>query len=87
MEDLVVEAAADLPVDLCVSHLANPDRAGELAGRLVDRLAANLEGRDVWCGELGAVLGAHVGPGMVAVCVAPLLTPDVDGGKATPTDR
>jgi DegV family protein with EDD domain len=73
MEDLVVEAAGDRPVDLCVSHLANPDRAGELAGRLGDRLAANLEGREVWCGELGAVLGAHVGPGMVAVCLAPLL--------------
>ena len=73
MEDLVVEAAGDRPVDLCVSHLANPDRAGELAGRLTERLADNLGGREVWCGELGAVLGAHVGPGMVAVCVAPLL--------------
>ena len=74
MEDLIVEAAGDRPVDLCVSHLANPDRAGELAARLSDRLADNLQGRDVWCGELGAVLGAHVGPGMVAVCVAPLPT-------------
>ena len=37
------------------------------------RLADNLEGREVGCGELGAVLGAHVGPGMLAVCVAPLL--------------
>jgi DegV family protein with EDD domain len=73
MEDLTVEAAGDERVDLCVSHLANPDRAGDLAGRLADRLADNLEGRDVWCGELGAVLGAHVGPGMVAVCLAPLL--------------
>jgi len=71
MEDLIVEAAGDQQVDLCVSHLANPDRAGELAGRLGVRLAANLGGREVWCGELGAVLGAHVGPGMVAACVAP----------------
>jgi len=71
MEDLIVEAAGDQQVDLCVSHLANPDRAGELAGRLGVRLAANLDGREVWCGELGAVLGAHVGPGMVAACVAP----------------
>ena len=74
MEDLIVETAGDRPADVCVSHLANPDRAGELAQRLTARLADNLQGREVWCGELGAVLGAHVGPGMVAVCVAPLLT-------------
>jgi DegV family protein with EDD domain len=73
LEDLVVEAAGDAAADVCVSHLANPDRAGDLAGRLGERLAANLEGRQVWCGELGAVLGAHVGPGMVAACVAPRL--------------
>jgi len=73
LEDLIVEAAGDLDVDVCVSHLANPDRAADLAGRLTARLATNLDGRDVWCGELGAVLGAHVGPGMVAACVAPRL--------------
>lgn len=73
MEDLVVEKAGDLQVELCVSHLANPDRAGDLADRLGVRLAENLGEREVWCGELGAVLGAHVGPGMVAVCLAPLL--------------
>lgn len=73
LEELAVEAAGDAQVDLCVAHLANPDRAGELTGRLAERLAANLEGREVWCGELGAVLGAHVGPGMLAVCVAPRL--------------
>jgi len=74
LEDLVVEAAGDLDVDVCVSHLANPDRAADLTARLTTRLAANLHGRDVWCGELGAVLGAHVGPGMVAACVAPRLS-------------
>jgi DegV family protein with EDD domain len=80
MEDLIVQAAAERPVEVCVSHLANPDRAGELAARLAARLAGNLEGRDVWCGEIGAVLGAHVGPGMVAVCVAPLPNAAVTGG-------
>jgi DegV family protein with EDD domain len=73
LEDLVVESAGGDPVDVCVSHLANPERAGDLASRLGRRLADNLEGREVWCGELGAVLGAHVGPGMVAACVAPRL--------------
>ncbi len=73
LEDLAVEAAGDASVDVCVAHLANPDRAEQLAARLTERLAAQLEGREIWCGELGAVLGAHVGPGMVAVCVAPRL--------------
>ena len=69
--DLAVEAAGDQPVDVCVSHLANAARAEELAELLAERLADGLEGREVMCGELGAVLGAHVGPGMVAVCVLP----------------
>lgn len=69
--ELAVEAAGDRIVDVCVSHLANADRAEELAAILAERLAQGLEGREVMCGELGAVLGAHVGPGMVAVCVAP----------------
>jgi len=71
LAELAVEAAGDRPVDVCVSHLANADRAGELAATLTERLADGLQGREVMCGELGAVLGAHVGPGMVAVCVAP----------------
>ncbi len=73
LEVLVLEAAGDDPVDVCVAHLASPDRASQLAERLAEELADNLGGREVWCTELGAVLGAHVGPGMVAVCVAPLL--------------
>ena len=71
LADLAVEAAGDQPVDVCVSHLANGGRAEELAAVLAERLADGLEGREVMCGELGAVLGAHVGPGMVAVCVSP----------------
>jgi DegV family protein with EDD domain len=71
LAELAVEAAGDQPVDVCVSHLANADRAEELAVALGERLADGLDGREVMCGELGAVLGAHVGPGMVAVCVSP----------------
>jgi DegV family protein with EDD domain len=71
LEELAVQAAEGWQVDVCVAHLANPDRAEQLAARLADRLADALGGREVWCGELGAVLGAHVGPGMIAVCVAP----------------
>ncbi len=73
LEALILEAAGDAPVDVCVAHLASHDRAAQLAERLAEELATNLGGRGVWCTEVGAVLGAHVGPGMVAVCVAPLL--------------
>ena len=73
LEELAVQAAGESPVDACVAHLASPDRAAQLTEHLTERLADNLDGREVWCGELGAVLGAHVGPGMLAVCVAPLL--------------
>ena len=73
LEELAVQAAAEGPVDVCVAHLASPERAAQLTERLGQRLEANLDGREVWCGELGAVLGAHVGPGMIAVCIAPVL--------------
>ena len=71
LEELAVQAAGSRPADVWVGHLANPDRAAALTERLGERLAPNLDGREVWCGELGAVLGAHVGPGMIAACVAP----------------
>ena len=58
-----------------VFHLAAADRAGVLAGKLSERLGARLAGRQVVLGELGAVLGAHVGPGMVAVSVSVRPTP------------
>lgn len=71
LEELAVDAAGAAPVDVAVAHLSSPDRAATLAERLADRLAPGLEGREVHVGEIGAVLGAHVGPGMVAVSVAP----------------
>jgi DegV family protein with EDD domain len=73
LAELAVEAAGDADVDVCVSHLASAERAEQLAEQLRGRLEKQLDGREVMCGELGAVLGAHVGPGMVAVCVAPRL--------------
>jgi DegV family protein with EDD domain len=70
LEDLAVTAAGADPVDVAVAHLAAPDRAEALAERLRDRLAPNLADRDLALGEVGAVIGAHVGPGMVAVVVS-----------------
>lgn len=71
LEELAVERAGSGPVDVGVAHLASEERAAALTAALRERLADQLEGRDVWCAELGAVLGAHVGPGTIAVCVAP----------------
>jgi DegV family protein with EDD domain len=71
LEELAVAAAEDRQVDVAVAHLANPDRADVLAEHLRGRLGAQLGDRDVVVGEVGAVIGAHVGPGMVAVVVSP----------------
>src|SRR5829696_5102596 len=66
LEALAVAAAGTGPVDLAVHHLAAPDRAAALA----DRLRARLPGlRDLYSSEVGAVVGAHVGPGVLAVVV------------------
>ena len=70
LEDLAAEAAGESPVEVTVAHLASPDRAHALAERLSARLDVVGE---IGCDELGAVLGAHVGPGMVAVCVTPAI--------------
>jgi DegV family protein with EDD domain len=70
LEELAVDAAGSAKVDVAVAHLASEERAATLAERLADRLSGGLEGRPVHVGEIGAVLGAHVGPGMVAVTVA-----------------
>lgn len=76
LEELAVAAAGEQQVDVGVAHLASGERAGHLVERLTERLADNLAGREVRCGEVGAVLGAHVGPGMLAVCVAPVVASD-----------
>ena len=68
LEDLAVAAADGHVVDVAVQHLASPDRAADLAARLRSRLP---QAQVVEC-PVGGVVGAHVGPGMVAVVVAPV---------------
>jgi DegV family protein with EDD domain len=67
LEELALARAEGHVVDLAVHHLDAVDRADALA----ERLAARLPGADIVVSEVGAVVGAHVGPGMVAVVVAP----------------
>lgn len=67
LEELAVERAGDAPVDVAVHHLA----AGEKAQALADRLLARIPGLDsVHVSEVGAVVGAHVGPGLLGVVVS-----------------
>lgn len=68
LEELAVEAAGDQPVDIAVAHLSNLDCAQSVAAHLRERVS---QVRDLVVGEVGAVIGAHVGPGMLAVVVAP----------------
>jgi DegV family protein with EDD domain len=63
-----VEAAGEGPVSVAVHHLAAPERADRLAAELRDRLPAL---REMYVSELGAAIGAHVGPGAVGVVVSP----------------
>ncbi len=73
LEELAIVAAAAAPagadgVDVAVHHLDSADRAVTLADRLRGRLPGL---RDLRVVELGAVVGAHVGPGTLAVAVCP----------------
>lgn len=65
--DLTVELAADGNMSVAVQHLAAAERAEEVAAELAVRLGMS----DIPLNEVGAVVGAHVGPGMVSVSVAP----------------
>lgn len=67
LEDLAVERAGDGEVDIAVQHLAAGDKAAELAERLRARLPRL---RALHVSEVGAVVGAHVGPGLLGVVVA-----------------
>jgi DegV family protein with EDD domain len=64
---LTVAAAGDQPVDIAVQHLAAPERAADLAGRLRTALP-NL--RELYESEVGAAVGAHVGPGLLGSVVS-----------------
>jgi len=68
LEELAVSHAGYGDVDVAVHHLDNRDRADALAERLRGRLPGL---GHLHVSEVGAVVGAHVGPGMLAVVVAP----------------
>ncbi|MFE6098718.1 DegV family protein [Streptomyces laurentii] len=68
LEEIAVERAGSGPVDVAVHHLSAPERAAALAERLRERLPTV---GDLQVTEVGAVIGAHTGPGLLAVVVSP----------------
>ncbi|MFF4155964.1 DegV family protein [Streptomyces sp. NPDC001678] len=67
LEEIVVERAGAAPVDVAVHHLAAPERAELLSERLRERVPGLV---DLHVSEVGAVIGAHTGPGLLGVVVS-----------------
>ncbi|MFJ6997269.1 DegV family protein [Streptomyces sp. NPDC003090] len=67
LEEIAVERAGRAPVDIAVHHLAAAERAETLAGHLRDRVPGLA---DLHVSEVGAVIGAHTGPGLLGVVVS-----------------
>jgi DegV family protein with EDD domain len=68
LQELAVEAAGDRPVDVAVQHLDNAARAEEIGRQLKARIP---DVGELVVEEVGAVVGCHVGPGLLAVAVSP----------------
>ncbi|MET7934047.1 DegV family protein [Streptomyces sp. NPDC005322] len=68
LEEIVVERAGKSPVDIAVQHLAAGERATALAERLRERVPGL---RELYVSEVGAVIGAHTGPGLLGAVVSP----------------
>ncbi|WEH41856.1 DegV family protein [Streptomyces sp. AM 2-1-1] len=67
LEEIVAERAGTGAVDIAVHHLAAPDRAERLAERLRQRVPGLV---DLHVSEVGAVIGAHTGPGLLAAVIS-----------------
>jgi DegV family protein with EDD domain len=64
--EIAVHAAGTDHVDLAVQHLASPERAAVMASELRKRIP-NVGA--LYESQVGAVVGAHVGPGLIGVVI------------------
>ncbi|MFJ2112246.1 MULTISPECIES: DegV family protein [unclassified Streptomyces] len=67
LEEIAVERAGTSRVDIAVHHLAAPERAVALAERLRERVPGLV---DLHVSEVGAVIGAHTGPGLLGAVIS-----------------
>ncbi|WP_420033626.1 DegV family protein [Streptomyces sp. cg28] len=68
LQEIVAERAGSGQVDIAVHHLAAPERAEALADWLRERVPGLGE---LHVSEVGAVIGAHTGPGLLGAVVSP----------------
>ncbi|MEV3855435.1 DegV family protein [Streptomyces sp. NPDC050095] len=68
LQEIVAERAGSGQVDIAVHHLAAPERAEALAGWLREHVPGLGE---LLVSEVGAVIGAHTGPGLLGAVVSP----------------
>ncbi|MER5945107.1 DegV family protein [Streptomyces sp. NPDC001904] len=68
LQEIVAERAGTGQVDIAVHHLAAPERAEALADWLRERVPGLGE---LHVSEVGAVIGAHTGPGLLGAVVSP----------------
>jgi len=66
LEELAIDGLGEMPVDAAVHHLAAAERAAQLAASLRTALPGLAA---LHVSEVGAVLGAHVGVGLLGVVV------------------
>ncbi|MFN8076101.1 MAG: DegV family protein [Kineosporiaceae bacterium] len=69
LQEIVVGEVGESRVDVVVHHLDAAERAQALAAALGEALPGC---REVTVSEIGAVVGAHVGPGLLAVVTSPV---------------
>lgn len=68
LEEVAVQCALGADVDITVHHLDSSQRAQQLAERLAERTPTLV---DLHVVEVGAAIGAHVGPGLLGIVVSP----------------
>jgi DegV family protein with EDD domain len=65
--ELAAESAGKSDVDIAVQYLSAEDRANALSDALRTRLGAQL--KQLYVAEVGAVLAAHTGPGVLGIAI------------------
>ena len=68
LEEMALEATKNRAVDVAIHHLGAPELAATFAANLKTVLSGVGQ---VVISEVGAVVGTHVGPGAIAVVIAP----------------